>query len=35
MDVIHIDVEKRGEHGKVRGNIALEINDYLWAVHES
>jgi len=28
-DVILIDVEKRGEHGKVRGNIAFEINDYL------
>ncbi len=29
MDAIHINVEKRGKHGKVRGNIGLEIDDYL------
>jgi hypothetical protein len=35
MDAIHVNAEKRGEHGKVKGNTALKIDDYLWAVHES
>jgi hypothetical protein len=29
MDAIHVNAEERGEHGKVRGNTALEIDDYL------
>jgi hypothetical protein len=29
MDVIHVHVEKGREHGKVKGNTALEIDDYL------
>jgi len=29
MDAIHIDVEKRRQHGKIKGNIAFEIDDYL------
>jgi hypothetical protein len=35
MDVIHVHVEKGREHGKVKGNTALEIDDYLWTMHES
>jgi hypothetical protein len=27
MDVIHVHVEEGGEHGKIGGNIALEIDD--------
>jgi hypothetical protein len=29
MDAICVCVKMGGEHGKVKGNIALEINDYL------
>jgi hypothetical protein len=29
MDPIHVHVKKEGEHGKVKGNTPLEINDYL------
>jgi hypothetical protein len=29
MYAIHVDAEMGGEHGKVRGNSALETNDYL------
>ncbi len=29
MDAIHINAEERRQHGKVRGNTALEIDDYL------
>jgi hypothetical protein len=35
MDAIHVHAEKGGEVGKVKGDIPLETNDYLWAVHES
>jgi len=34
MYVIHVHVKGR-KHGKVKGNIAHETNDYLWMVHES
>jgi hypothetical protein len=34
MDVIHNDAKKGGKYGKVEGNIAPKINDYLWAMHE-
>jgi hypothetical protein len=29
MDVIHNDAKKGGKYGKVEGNIAPKINDYL------
>jgi hypothetical protein len=29
MAVIHVHAEKGGEHGKVRNNIPLEIDDCL------
>jgi hypothetical protein len=29
MDAIHVHVEKGGQHGKIRGNIAIEIDDHL------
>jgi len=29
MDAIHVHVEKGGKHGKIRGHIALEIDDCL------
>jgi hypothetical protein len=29
MDAIHVHAKKGGEHGKVRGNIPLDTNDYL------
>ncbi len=35
MDAIHVHAKEGGEHGKVRGNIPIETNDCLWAVHES
>jgi hypothetical protein len=35
MDVIHVHVEKEVRHGKVKGNNAHKIDDYLWTVHES
>jgi hypothetical protein len=29
MDVIHVHAEKEVKHGKVKGNNAYKINDYL------
>jgi hypothetical protein len=29
MDAIHVHAEEKGQHGKIRGNIPLETNDYL------
>jgi len=29
MDAIYVHVEERGKHGKIGGNIPLEIDDYL------
>jgi hypothetical protein len=29
MDAIHINAKEIIQHGKVRGNTALEIDDYL------
>jgi hypothetical protein len=29
VDVIHVHAEKGGKRGKVKGNIALQINVYL------
>jgi hypothetical protein len=29
LDVIHVHVEKEGKHGKVNGNNAHKIDDYL------
>jgi len=28
MDVIHVHAKKGKEHGKVRGNATLKVNDY-------
>jgi hypothetical protein len=28
-DVIHVHVKTGGKHGKIEGNIILEIDDYL------
>ncbi len=35
MDAIHVHVKEDKEHGKIKGNMDFEMNDYLWAVHES
>ncbi len=35
MDAIRVHVEKGGEHGKIKGNTPLEINDYLRTMHEN
>jgi hypothetical protein len=35
MDAIHVHVKEGKKHGKIKGNIDFEINDCLWAVHES
>jgi hypothetical protein len=35
MDAIHVHAKEGKKHGKIKGNIAPKIDDYLWAVHES
>jgi hypothetical protein len=29
MDAIHVHAKKGKEHGKIKGNTPIEINDYL------
>jgi hypothetical protein len=35
MYAINVHAKEGEEHGKVQGNTAFEIDDYLWVVHEN